>query len=73
MFLSGKSEIIFAALCLLIAGVIMFFFPKKLWNIKYKIMTNGGNPSEVFIAINKILGVISMLAGVYLLIRIIMI
>ena len=71
LILEALSEFIISEVLLLITGVLMFFLPEKLWKIKYGPLTKGGEPSEGYIIISKILGLFCMIAAVVVLILLI--
>ena len=71
LVLETLSNLIISEVLLLITGVLMFFFPEKLWKIECRPLTKGGEPSELYIIINKILGLFCMIASVVVLILLI--
>ena len=71
LILTALFEFIIGEIFLIITGVLMFFFPEKLWKIECRPLTKGGEPSEGYIIINKILGLFCMIASVVVLILLI--
>ena len=68
LILTALFEFIIGEIFLIITGVLMFFFPEKLWKIRYRLLTKGGEPSEGYIIFSKILGLFCMIMSVVFLI-----
>jgi len=49
---------------LLVLGILMIGKPEALWKIENFLFTKGGGPSELYLAISRVLGVLFIIAAV---------
>lgn len=55
---------------IILIGIGSFFFTEKMWKFEHFLDTKGGEPSELYIAMGKISGVILMVLGVVMMVGI---
>jgi hypothetical protein len=58
----------FIAVLLLVIGFVDFRFPEFFWHLRHWWCVDGGEPSDMYLDISRISGVIMMIAGVICLI-----
>ena len=58
---------IWGGIALIVMGLVNVCFPELLWHLKYWLVVEGGGPSDTFIGISKIGGVVALFVGLILL------
>lgn len=58
---------IWGGIALAVMGLVNFCFPELLWHMKYWLVVEGGEPSDTYIGICKIGGVVALFVGLILL------
>lgn len=63
-----KQELLTAIALFVMGGCMMLISPKKIWSVTDKWKTSGGErPSKAFVYITRLLGLVFVAAGCYLL------